>query len=302
MAKQLTFIDDGLDVENNDDREFLKDAIKSEAKAIGNQSITVLNIDDVYANPHQPRKFFDNTALSELADSIKKHGVIQPIVVNKTGNKYMIIAGERRYRASKLAGLKEIPTIVKTYTEKQIKEISLIENLQREDLNPIETAEAMKRLMDEFNLTQEDLSERLGKSRSSIANTLRLLNLAPEVSVLVIDGKLSAGHARALITIPKDKQRAFANKVISEGMSVRGVEKLVKAYLTPIEDRPKAVKPNLSKELRDMIERMQRCLSTKVSAIGNDNKGRIYVDYYTRDDLDRICEILDKIEKLNGNY
>jgi ParB family chromosome partitioning protein len=211
----------------------------------------------------------------------------------------MIIAGERRFRASKLAGLKTIPAIIKIYTEKQIKEVSLIENLQREDLNPIETAEAMKELMDEFDLTQEELSERLGKSRSSIANTLRLLSLSPEVSVLVADGKLSAGHARALITIPKDKQRAFANKVIADDMSVREVEKLVRNYLNPPEEKAKKAKPVISKELRDMIDRMQRCFGTKVTAIGNDNKGRIYVDYYTSDDLDRIYEILVKAENAN---
>lgn len=298
MAKQLTFNDDGLITESelNEEGSFLKEAIKSEG-IDGMENITSLNIDDVYGNPHQPRKYFENSALYELAESIKLHGVIQPIVVCKTANKYMIIAGERRFRASKIAGLTTIPAIIKHYSEKQIKEVSLIENLQREDLNPIETAEAMKQLMDEFNLTQEELAERLGKSRSSVANTLRLLSLAPEVSILVADGKLSAGHARTIITIPKDKQRAFANKIIAEDLSVREVEKLVKAYLTPHEEKPKKAKPDLSKELRDMIDRMQRCLGTKVTAIGNDNKGRIYVDYYTRDDLDRIYELLVKIEK-----
>ena len=298
MAKQLTFNDEGLITESEltEDSAFLKEAIKSEGVYNG-ESIVSLNIEDVYGNPHQPRKFFDNTALCELAESIKQHGIIQPIVVCKTANKYMIIAGERRYRASKLAGLTTIPAIVKIYTEKQIKEVSLIENLQREDLNPIETAEAMKELMDEFDLTQEELSERLGKSRSAVANTLRLLNLAPEVSVLVADGKLSAGHARALITIPKNKQRAFADKIIAEDLSVRAVEKLVRNYLTPPEEKHKP-KVSISKELRDMVDRMQRSFGTKVTAIGNDNKGRIYVDYYTRDDLERIYELLVQVEKI----
>ena len=152
-------------------------------------------------------------------------------------------------------------------------------------------------LMDEFDLTQEELSERLGKSRSAVANTLRLLNLAPEVSVLVADGKLSAGHARALITIPKNKQRAFADKIIAEDMSVRAVEKLVRNYLTPPEEKHKP-KASISKELRDMVDRMQRSFGTKVTAIGNDNKGRIYVDYYTRDDLERIYELLVQVEKI----
>lgn len=165
MAKQLTFDEHGLITESElkEDNEYLKEAIKSEGFADG-ESITVLNVEDVYGNPHQPRKFFDNSALSELAESIKIHGVIQPIVVCKTANKYMIIAGERRFRATKMAGLKAIPAIVKHFSEKQIKEVSLIENLQREDLNPIETAEAMRQLMDEFSLTQEELAERRANS------------------------------------------------------------------------------------------------------------------------------------------
>lgn len=299
MAKQLSFDDAGLITENElaEDNAFLTEAIKSE-DAIGNESIVTLNIEDVYGNPHQPRKFFDNAALFELSESIKQHGVIQPIVVCKTANKYMIIAGERRYRASKMAGLTTIPAIVKIYTEKQVKEVSLIENLQREDLNPIETAEAMKELMEKFNLTQEELAERLGKSRSSVANTLRLLSLAPEVAVLVADGKISAGHGRAIITIPKNKQRAFAEKIIAEDLNVRATEKLVRNYLTPPEEKQKPKAPPISQELRDMVDRMQRSFGTKVTAIGNDNKGRIYVDYYTRDDLERIYELLVEVEKL----
>ena len=257
--------------------------------------VVELNIEDVYPNPNQPRKVFDETALGELAESIKRHGVIMPIVVNKTGLRYMIIAGERRYRASKLAGKTTIPAVIKSYSDREIKEISLIENLQREDLNPIEAAVAMKQLMDEFNLTQEELSERIGKSRSAIANTLRLLTLADPVMQLVADNKLSAGHARTIITLPKNEQEKLANRIVSEGLSVREVEKAVKDYFDPPEKKIK--KPNeMSIELKDMIQRMQRDFGTKVSAIGNDKKGRIYIDYYTRDDLDRICDILELIE------
>lgn len=263
--------------------------------------VTELNIEDVYPNPHQPRKNFDQTALLELSDSIQKHGVIQPIVVCKTDSRYMIIAGERRYRATKLAGITTIPAIIKEYTERQIKEIALIENLQREDLNPIEAANAMKQLMDEFRLTQEELAERIGKSRSSIANTLRLLSLSPQVIDLIIGGKISAGHARALITLPQAEQEILATKIVTQSMSVREVEKAVKEFFNPPEEKPQKPKAQLSVELKDMITRMQRNFGTKVSAIGNDRKGRIYIDYYTRDDLDRLSDLLDILEKNNIN-
>ena len=271
-----------------------KDASEQEIK----EGVSELNIADVYPNPHQPRKTFDQTALNELADSISQHGIIQPIVVNKNGSKYMIIAGERRYRASKIAGLKTIPAVIRQYTDRQIKEISLIENLQREDLNPIEAANAKKQLMDEFKLTQEELSDRIGKSRSAVANTLRLLSLPKSVIDLISDNKLSAGHARALITLPQAEQEIIAKKTVSEGLSVRDVEKTVRDYFNPPVEKPKKPKGELSVELKDMVERMQRDFKTKVSAIGNDHKGRIYIDYYTRDDLDRIAEILDYIEKV----
>lgn len=259
--------------------------------------VTELKLDDVYPNPDQPRKVFDQTALEELAESIKKHGVIMPIVVTKTGIRYMIIAGERRYRASKIAGKTTIPAVIKEYTEREIKEISLIENLQREDLNPIEAAVAMKQLMDEFKLTQEELSDRIGKSRSAVANTLRLLTLSKEVVALISENKLSAGHARAMITLPQAEQEKLAEKTVANGLSVRDVEKAVKEYFNPTEK--KRPKRTLSIELKDMVERMQRAYGTKVSAIGNDNKGRIYIDYYTRDDLDRLCEILELVEAEN---
>ncbi|HBK02597.1 MAG TPA: chromosome partitioning protein ParB [Clostridiales bacterium] len=255
------------------------------------------------ANPNQPRKVFDQTALRELADSITMHGVIMPIVVNKKGDRYMIIAGERRWRASKLAGKTTVPAIVKDYTERQVKEISLIENLQREDLNPIEAANAMKQLMDEYDITQEDLAERIGKSRSAIANTLRLLSLQPEVIDLVSNGALSQGHARALITLPRAEQVAIARKAVEKRFSVREVEQAVKDYYNPPEEARKAKKARqealMSVELKDLIVRMQRGFGTKVSAIGNDKKGRIYIDYYNRDDLDRISALLDKIGEEN---
>ena len=262
------------------------------------EGVTEIDVSSIFANPNQPRKVFDETALKELADSIAKHGVIMPIIVNKRGDRYMIIAGERRFRASKLAGLTKVPVIIKTYNERQIKEISLIENLQREDLNPIEAATAMRSLMDDYGLTQEDLADRIGKSRPAIANTLRLLSLSPEVIKLVSNGNLSAGHARALITLPQDEQYKIANQAIKEGSSVREVEKKVKDYFDPPEVKAKKkIKAELSAELKDLIADMQRVFGTKVNAIGNDKKGRIYIDYYTRDDLDRLAEILEFVKK-----
>ena len=262
------------------------------------EGVTEIDISSIFANPNQPRKAFDDTALKELADSISKHGVIMPIIVNKSGDRYMIIAGERRFRASKLAGLSKVPVIIKTYNERQIKEISLIENLQREDLNPIEAATAMRSLMNDYGMTQEDLADRIGKSRPAIANTLRLLQLTPEVIKFVTNGALSAGHARALISIedPTD-QRKFAEAAIKDGASVREIEKRVKDYLEPPEVKAKKkIKQELSLELKELIGDMQRVLGTRVNAIGNDTKGRIYIDYYTRDDLDRLSEIIEHLK------
>ncbi len=258
------------------------------------EGVTEIDISSIFANPNQPRKAFDPTALQELADSIAKHGVIMPIIVNKSGDRYMIIAGERRFRASKLAGLDKVPVIVKNYSERQIKEISLIENLQREDLNPIEAATAMQSLMTDYGLTQEELAERIGKSRSAIANTLRLLNLSKEVVKMVVNGTLSAGHARAMISLPEVEQIKLAERTVKEGLSVREVEKSVKDYFDPPEvKQKKKIKMELSLELKELIGDMQRAFGTKVNAIGNDTKGRIYIDYYTRDDLDRLAEIVE---------
>lgn len=260
-----------------------------------------MKLDLISANPNQPRKNFDEQALQELADSIKKHGVIMPIVVNDNGDgTYMIIAGERRFRASKLAGMKTIPVVIRKYSEREIKEISLIENLQREDLNPIEAATAMKQLMIEYKLTQDELAERIGKSRPAIANTLRLLNLTPEVMMMVAEGKLSAGHARTIVLLPAEDQIKFANEAVKNQTSVRELEKKVRAYNIPpeiLDEKKKKKRALASIELKQLVERMRFTFRTKVSLIGTDKKGRIYIDYYSRDDLDRISEILDIIDK-----
>ena len=262
-----------------------------------NNGVLEIDIAKVKPNPNQPRKNFDPDALNELASSIKIHGIVQPIVVNQESNgEYMIIAGERRWRAANICGLKTVPAVVKNYTEKQVKEISIIENLQREDLNPIEAARAIKQLMDEYGLTQEVVSERIGKSRSNIANTLRLLSLYPAVLEMVENGKLSAGHARCLVVIEdQTDQIRLAQMVVSRNLSVRELEKLVKNYANPT--KKVVVKQEQSLELKELINQMQKTFATKVSAIGNDNKGRIYIDYYTRDDLDRIAELLELLNK-----
>ena len=256
-----------------------------------------IDINLIKPNPNQPRKNFDQEALDDLACSIKVHGVIQPIVLNQMEDgSYMIIAGERRWRASKIAGLKTVPSVIKNYTERQIKEISIIENLQREDLNPIEAARAIKQLMDEYKLTQEVVSERIGKSRSNIANTLRLLSLYPEVIKMVEEGSLSAGHARSLVVIDDvNLQLRLANQCIKEKWNVRDLEKAVKKALNP--QVVKKVSSDQSLELKELVNQMQRVFSTKVSAIGNDNKGRIYIDYYSRDDLDRLADYVEIIKK-----
>lgn len=256
-----------------------------------------LDIGKIKPNPNQPRKNFDIDALNELAASIRVHGIVQPIVVNKQSNgEYLIIAGERRWRAANICGLKTVPVIVKNYTDKQVKEISIIENLQREDLNPIEAARAIKELMDEYGLTQETVSERIGKSRSQIANTLRLLSLYPDVIKMVEDGKLSSGHARCLVVVnDQNDQIRLAQMAVSKGLNVRELEKAVKNYTNPT--KKVVIKEEQSLELKELINQMQKTFATKVSAIGNDNKGRIYIDYYSRDDLDRIAELLELLNK-----
>lgn len=280
------------------DNEQVEEIATKKTPIVESKSVDELNINDITPNPNQPRKHFDQEALQELADSIKVHGVIQPLVVNKLENgKYMIIAGERRWRASKLAGLDKVPVVIKNYSDKQVKEISIIENLQREDLNPIEAARAIKQLMEEYNFTQEAVADRIGKSRSNITNTLRLLTLYPEVVKMVEDGRLSAGHARALVVIEDTNQQIKLARQSADGkMSVRDLEKAVKNVLNP----PKKVATKVSEqslELKELIQDMQRVFATKVSAIGNDNKGRIYIDYYSRDDLDRLADMVELLKK-----
>ncbi len=264
------------------------------------ENLHLLPISQVECNADQPRKRFDDTALDELADSIGKHGVLQPLTVRRLASGYyQIIAGERRWRAARLAGLTEIPAIVIEADDRKATELALIENLQREDLDPLEEAEGYKRLMDSYHLTQEDVAERVGKSRSAVANALRLLGLCPEVRELVEAGKLSGGHARALLPLGATMQKKAAQTVIENGLNVRQTEALVKK----LSARPKTKKEqdaeavNYAKlaasELTDKLGRGCRIVTGK-------KKGRIELDYYGMDDLNDLLDVLALIKKRNS--
>ncbi|PNH18453.1 chromosome partitioning protein ParB [Mageeibacillus indolicus] len=272
----------------NDDNNQRKESLFEKNKVYN------VNINFVMPNENQPRKFFDKIKLEELANSIKNNGIIQPILVTKvTKDKYKIIAGERRWRAARLLGLKEVPILIRELTESEVLEQALIENIQRQDLNAIEEAEALTRLMDEHKLTQEEVSARVGKSRSSIANTLRLLSLPQSVQSLVIQDDLSAGHARALVAIKNEElQLSLAEEAINKDLSVRDIEKKIKKALTPpkeIDAQSEAYRLSLQ-EIEDLLT---KSLGTKVQLREKNNKGRIVISYYSADDRERILEILE---------
>lgn len=263
----------------------LKDEVSQDA-------VLQIPIGDIDPNTEQPRKNFDEAALNELAASIKTHGIIQPIILSKVGTRYMIIAGERRWRAAKIAGLKAVPALIKEYSNDEISEISIIENLQREDLNPMDAARAIKKLMVDFGWTQEVVADRLGKSRPVIANTIRLLNLEPEVIDLIESGKLSAGHARSLVGVSnKDAQIKLAKQVCEKKLTVRDLEKAVKSGKSSKQPSVQSI------ELKELVHDMQKVFATKVTALGSDQRGRIYIDYYNRDDLERIYEMVEILKK-----
>ena len=257
------------------------------------EKVIEIDIDKIDNNPNQPRKNFDPTALEELAQSIRRYGVIQPILVTKRGDRYLIVAGERRFRACKIAEFKKIPAIVKSFSESDIKQIALLENIQRQDLNPIETARAMKELLDEYGWTQEDLADKLGKSRSGVANMLRLLTLCPEVIDLILQGKLSAGHARSLVVVTNPEvQLKLAQQVVNSKLTVRDMENAVKAVAKNNKKTIKTKAPAMSEELREFKDTIEHKFSTKVEIKGNEKKGKIIINYYNSDDLDRIYEII----------
>ncbi len=258
---------------------------------------TKVKISLVEPNRQQPRKQFDEDSLMELAESIKQYGILQPLLVLKKEDYYEIVAGERRWRAAKLAGLKEIPVIIKEYTKQEIVEISLIENIQRENLNPIEEAQAYKRLLEEFHLKQDEIAERVSKSRTAITNSMRLLKLMPKVQEMLIDEMISAGHARALLAIEEsEQQEILANRVFDEKLSVRETEKLVKSLVEP---KKKVKEPkNEGEELayQQLAEKMKGWLGTKVSISHRNNKGKIEIEYYSQEELERLTEMFRSME------
>ena len=255
-----------------------------------------VKLTQIEPNRSQPRKVFDEEALQELASSIKQYGLLQPILVQDKKDHYEIIAGERRWRASRLAGLKEVPVIIRDDSPQEIVELSLIENIQREDLNPMEEAQAYRRLLEEFELTQEQVAERVGKNRATVANALRLLRLSPEVQNMVIDGRLSAGHARALVAVEDQNEQArLAVQIVTEGLSVRETEALIKKW-SKKPAKPKAA-PTIDEALtliyRNIEEQLRQAIGTKVTIRPSGKKGgKIEVSYYNQDDLERITDLL----------
>lgn len=261
------------------------------------EKIIEMKINDIEPNVNQPRKNFDDEKIDDLAASIAEHGVLQPIIVAKKDDYYQIIAGERRWRASKKAGLKTIPAIVRDYDEKKIREVALIENIQRQDLNAIETAKAIKELMEEHALTQEELAKTLGKSRSAIANTLRILNLDERVQEMVQEGKLTEGHARTLASIESpQKQYKLAMDIINLDLSVRDAEELTKEEKSATKKKsPKKETSKLEIIYKDIENRLKKALETKVSFRPmTKSRGKIIIEYYTSEELERILEILEK--------
>ncbi len=264
---------------------------KSVADAKGPE--TIVKITKVEPNREQPRKNFDEDALQELSDSIKQFGLLQPILVQDRKDHYEIIAGERRWRAAKLAGLKEVPVIIRNYTEQEIVEISLIENIQREDLNPIEEAQAYKRLLIEFNLKQDEVAERVSKSRAAVTNSIRLLKLTDKVQQMVIDEMITTGHARALLAVEDgEEQYNLAQKIFDEKLSVRDVEKMVKNLGKPA--KPKKVDDKtLQLIYQDIEEKLKQRLSTKVTVSSKgEGAGKIEIEFYNHDDLDRLLDMI----------
>jgi len=282
-------------------KEVVKEVIKEVVKEVPTEM--TLKIKDIEINKEQPRKLFNEDALQELADSITQHGIIEPLVVTKRDKYYLLVSGERRWRAAMKAGLKEVPVVVKDYTDQQILEIGIIENIQREDLNPIEEAQAYKKLIEEFQLKQDDVAERVSKSRTTITNILRLLKLAESVQEMVIDEKLSNGHARALIPIEDDElQYETACKVFDERLSVRETEKLVKKVLQELNNpKPEVGTDNKEEDLSFLYREIEENFKTKLGAkttitTKTNGKGKIEIQYCSKDELEHIMELIYSIQ------
>ena len=269
-----------------------EDNIKEEKKEEG--GIINIELKDIKANKKQPRKFFDNNKLNELAESVKEHGIIQPLILKKEEKGYSIIAGERRYRAAKIAELTEVPALIMDISDEKLLQVSLIENIQREDLNPIEEGLAYERLLKEFALTQEELSKTMGKSRTTITNTMRLLKLDDRVKEYVMEGVISEGHGRAILPLENEAQYEIAQKIIDNSLSVRETEKLVKKILNDaVEEKTSERRKPLNPYYKDVRDRLQDHFGTKVNLNANKNKGKIEIEYYSEEDLQRILDIIN---------
>ena len=263
------------------------------AELEGKRALHFCGIEEVQPNPFQPRKTFADGQLQELVDSIREKGILQPLMVRRKGDGYELIAGERRWRAAQKAGMKEVPILVKDVSESEMLELSLIENIQREDLNPIEEAEAFKRLMEQFHLTQEEISQKVGKDRATIANTIRLLKLPPEVKKSLAEGQISMGHARAFLSLEGvEKQRALLRKLLLGGLSVRQIENLVKRLRVKSSTLPRRNNPEWS----ELVEELQRALGTRVKIVGKRKRGKIEIEYYSPEELDRLVDMLRRSE------
>lgn len=277
-------------------KELSTKTVKKVDKPVENDenAVVTLRISMIDPNKNQPRKAFKEESLKELADSITTYGMIQPIVVTKSGKRYQIVAGERRFRAAKLAGLKEIPVIIREFTEAERTEVAIIENIQRDDLNPIEKAQAYDQLIKEYSLTQEELAKRLSVSRSVIANGMRLLKLSQEVQALLIEEKITEGHARLLITLEPEQQNEIAAIIVKNDLSVRDTERLV-ASLAEASKKTKRTRRTKSADLTQLEDELQAMVNTKVAIkCSSAEAGKLLIDYYSLEELDRIIEILRK--------
>lgn len=273
------------------------DAEKEKETETAGSGIKTVKISKVEPNREQPRKKFDEDALLELSESIKQYGVLQPLLVSDKKDYYELIAGERRWRAAKMAGLKEVPIIIKEFSDQETVEISLIENIQREDLNPVEEAQAYKRLIDEFHLKQDEIADRVAKSRTAVTNSLRLLKLDPRVQDMVVDEMITAGHARAILSIPdSDMQEMVASKVFDNQLSVRETEELVRKILKPSKKKEKVSNSAEDAIYESLEEKMKGITGTRVFIRRKkNNKGKIEIEYYSRDDLERIIDLFESI-------
>ena len=286
----------------------LSDAEPAIQAGVPGEAYINISINQLDPNPYQPRKHFDEEMLRELADSIALHGVVQPLVVSQgKAGRYILIAGERRWRAARMAGLREVPAVVRELEDRELMEVSLIENLQREDLTPVEEALAMRNIMEEFSLTQEELAGRLGKSRSAVANTLRLLALPEIILEWVNQGMLTAGHARTILSMDgadDNKQIAFAREIMTKKLSVREAERLAGSFgqrqVLPLTQETEGFPRDLF--LRSAENGLRQSLGTKVSISGNESKGRIIIEYYSADDLNRFYEMLHQEQPENGEH